>query len=62
MSFQLVLILVCLSMCVCTCMRDGVPVLNFTEWIFFLSVDSIKCLLVLVPAACLFSIQIKVKV
>ena len=35
MSFQLVLILVCLSMCVCTCIRDDIPVLKFTEWIFF---------------------------
>ena len=51
MSFQLVFILVCLSVC----LRDGVS-LNYTQWIFFFFffVDSIKCLLVLVPAACLF--------
>ena len=59
MSFQLVFILVCLSVC----LRDGVS-LNYTQWIFFFSffVDSIKCLLVLVPAACLFWFLIKVKV
>jgi hypothetical protein len=49
-------------MCVCTCIRDGVPVLNFTVDFFFLSVDTIKCSLVLVPAACLFLILIKVGV
>lgn len=58
MSFQLVFILVCL----CVCLRDGVS-LNYTQWIFFFCfVDSVKCLLVLVPAACLFWILIKVKV
>lgn len=50
MSFQLVFIVVYLSVC----LRDGVS-LNYTLWIFFFFfVDSVKCLLVLVPAACLF--------
>lgn len=58
--FQLVLLLVCFSLCVCTCINEGVEFyrVDFPP----LSVDTIKCLLVLAPAACFVFIPMKVRV
>lgn len=54
MNFQLVLILVCLPVYVCVHTRERwCSCVEFYRVDFF-SVDSIKYLLVLVPAACLF--------
>lgn len=54
-DFQLVLILVCLPVYVCAHMQEGwCSCVEFYSVDFFPPVDSIKCLLVLVPAACLF--------